>query len=146
VWEERLVKNANTAGKQLVRNFLPSASRGRLPASLAKALCDDVGLGSRTMATLSRKERGLLLGHLTAYRIPVQGSLGYRLAEVTGGGVPLEQLCPTTLASLEAPIPGLHCCGEIVDVFGRIGGFNFLWAWVSGRLAGLGAARKPQIR
>jgi predicted flavoprotein YhiN len=36
--------------------------------------------------------------------------------------------------------PGLHLCGEICDVFGRIGGFNFYWAWVSGRAAGLGAA------
>lgn len=60
-------------------------------------------------------------------------------AEVTGGGVPLSVV---DCASLEVrAYPGLHVCGEICDVFGRIGGFNFYWAWVSGRLAGMGAAQ-----
>lgn len=58
--------------------------------------------------------------------------------QVTGGGVPLEQVnCATMESRL---LPGLHLAGEILDVFGRIGGFNFYWAWVSGRLAGMGAA------
>ena len=43
-------------------------------------------------------------------------------------------------ACLPQVLPGLHLCGEVLDVFGRIGGFNFYWAWVSGRLAGIGAA------
>ena len=58
-------------------------------------------------------------------------------AEVTGGGVPLSEVNCATLESRVAP--GLFLCGEILDVFGRIGGFNFYWAWLSGRLAGLGA-------
>jgi predicted flavoprotein YhiN len=62
----------------------------------------------------------------------------YPKAEVTGGGVPLEELHCGTMESRLAP--GLFLAGEVVDVHGRIGGFNFLWAWVSGRLAGMSAA------
>lgn len=58
--------------------------------------------------------------------------------EVTGGGVPLNELDCSTLESRR--LPGVHVCGELCDVFGRIGGFNFYWAWVSGRLSGLAAA------
>lgn len=58
--------------------------------------------------------------------------------QVTGGGVPLSELNLRTMHS--KVLPGVFLCGEIVDVFGRIGGFNFYWAWVSGRLAGLSAA------
>ena len=62
----------------------------------------------------------------------------YKKAEVTGGGVRLQDVDCKTMESRVNP--GLHLCGEICDVFGRIGGFNFYWAWVSGRAAGLGAA------
>ncbi len=59
-------------------------------------------------------------------------------AEVTGGGVPLSEVDCASMESRRAP--GLFLCGEILDVFGRIGGFNFYWAWLSGRLAGRRAA------
>lgn len=59
--------------------------------------------------------------------------------QVTGGGVPLNEVDCATLESRRAP--GLHLCGEVLDVFGRIGGFNFAWAWWTGRLAGAAAAR-----
>ena len=60
-------------------------------------------------------------------------------AEVTGGGVRLSEVnCGTMESRL---LPGVFLCGEILDVFGRIGGFNFYWAWVSGRLAGIHVAR-----
>lgn len=55
-------------------------------------------------------------------------------AEVTGGGVRLNDMDCSTLESRLHP--GLHMCGEILDVFGRIGGFNFYWAWLSGYVAG----------
>lgn len=59
-------------------------------------------------------------------------------AEVTGGGVPLSEVDCATLES--RVLPSMHLCGEVLDVFGRIGGYNFYWAWVTGRLAGLQAA------
>ena len=59
-------------------------------------------------------------------------------AEVTGGGVRLEDVdCATLESRLH---PGIYICGELLDVFGRIGGFNFYWAWLTGRLAGSAAA------
>ncbi|HEV2736520.1 MAG TPA: NAD(P)/FAD-dependent oxidoreductase, partial [Longimicrobiaceae bacterium] len=69
---------------------------------------------------------------------------GYKKAEVTGGGVPLSEVDPRTLES--RVVPGLFLCGEILDAFGPIGGYNFLWAWSTGRLAGLGAAGQATAR
>lgn len=64
-------------------------------------------------------------------------------AEVTGGGVPLSEINCATMESKK--VDGLYLCGEICDVFGRIGGFNFYWAWLSGRLAGLSAAAQFKV-
>lgn len=58
--------------------------------------------------------------------------------QVTGGGLPLNEVDCGTLESRQ--LPGVHVCGELLDVFGRIGGYNFYWAFVTGRLAGLSAA------
>jgi predicted flavoprotein YhiN len=59
---------------------------------------------------------------------------------VTGGGISLAEVDPRTLESRR--LPGLHICGEALDAFGPIGGYNFLWAWATGRAAGLAAARQ----
>ena len=76
---------------------------------------------------------------LARYPLPWSGDEGYRKAEVTGGGVALEEVDPR---SLESRIRrGLFLCGEILDVFGPIGGHNFAWAWVTGRAAGIAAAQ-----
>ncbi len=94
--------------------------------------------GMRTTSELRREEREQLVRHLTACSLEVAGSEGYATAEVTAGGVPLEEISPRTLES--RIVPGLYFAGEILDVVGRIGGFNFLWAWVTGRRAGEAAA------
>jgi predicted flavoprotein YhiN len=70
--------------------------------------------------------------------IPVTRDRGFDYAEVTAGGVPLSELNVSTLESRRAQ--NVFLCGEILDVDGRIGGYNFQWAWSSGRLAGLSAA------
>ena len=67
------------------------------------------------------------------------GDLGFAKAEVTAGGVPLAEVRLDTLESRRTP--GLHLCGEILDVDGRIGGFNFQWAWASGFVAGYSSSR-----
>ena len=59
---------------------------------------------------------------------------------MTGGGVALSEVDPVTMESRRAP--GLFLCGEMLDAFGPIGGYNFLWAWATGRAAGLGARRR----
>jgi hypothetical protein len=72
-------------------------------------------------------------------RLPVTGSRGFDYAEATAGGVPLSEIRLDTMESRVCP--GLYLCGEICDVDGRIGGFNFQWAWASGYAAGVSAGR-----
>ncbi len=70
--------------------------------------------------------------------VPVVGDRGFGHAEVTAGGVPLREI---DLSSMESRVcTGLHLVGEICDVDGRIGGYNFQWAWASGFTAGTGIA------
>ena len=71
--------------------------------------------------------------------LPWTGDEGYRKAEVTGGGVSLAEIDPRTMESRRHR--GLFICGEVLDAFGPIGGYNFLWAWATGRAAGEAAAR-----
>ena len=80
------------------------------------------------------------MDRLTAYELPWTDHEGYKKAEVTGGGVALDEMDPRTLESRR--VPDLFLCGEVLDAFGPIGGHNFAWAWATGRLAGLGAARR----
>jgi predicted Rossmann fold flavoprotein len=112
--------------------------RRHLPDRLAEALLADAGVdGSRGFAQLRREERRRLVEALAEWPLPWTGDEGYRKAEVTGGGVALSEVDPRTLESRRHP--GLFLCGELLDAFGPIGGYNFLWAWATGRAAGLGS-------
>ena len=112
--------------------------RAQLPERLADALCREAGIDrGLALDRLPRELRGRLLRTISSYELPVTGDRGFASAEVTAGGVPLSE---TKLRTLESRIcPGLHLAGEILDVDGRIGGFNFQWAWASGFVAGTGA-------
>jgi predicted Rossmann fold flavoprotein len=123
------------------RVHLATVLRRHLPERLALALLAETGVApDRTLAQLRREERDAVLIALTAMPLPVTGSEGYRKAEVTGGGVALGEVDPRTMESRQAA--GLFLCGEMLDAFGPIGGFNFLWAWTTGRAAGLGALQR----
>lgn len=87
------------------------------------------------MGSLTRPQRHTLLTVLTQLPLPVSGHRGFNVAEVTAGGVPLNELDLKTMASRVCP--GLFLCGEICDVDGRIGGYNFQWAWASGYTVGV---------
>ena len=109
------------------------------PTRLANTLLAEAGLDPEaSLAQLRREDRVCLVEALARYPLPWTGHEGYKKAEVTGGGVPLEEIHPRTMESRIAP--GLFLCGEILDCFGPIGGYNFLWAWATGRAAGLGAS------
>lgn len=111
-----------------------------LPQRLAEMLLDAAGaFRERTCAQLRRDERARLVTALTAFELPWTGHEGYRPAEVTGGGVALDELHRATLESRKAP--ALFFCGEVLDAFGPIGGHNFMWAWSTAHTAGRGAAR-----
>jgi len=110
-----------------------------LPDRLAKALCDHAIIeGSASSHQLTREKRRKLAGTITQLALPVIGDRGFTHAEVTAGGIPLSEIKLETMESRVCP--GLHLCGEICDVDGRIGGYNFQWAWASGFVAGKGAA------
>lgn len=105
-----------------------------LPASLASALAAAVAVdAARPAAGLARDDRRRLAHALTAWPMPVTGTRGYNYAEVTAGGVALGEINPRTMESRVSP--GLFLVGEVVDVDGRLGGFNFQWAWASAATA-----------
>lgn len=83
---------------------------------------------------IDKKRRETFLQTLFRHPVPVTGALGYDKAEVTAGGVAMDEVDPKTLESKRSP--GLYFAGEVLDVDGRIGGFNFQWAWASGTVAG----------
>lgn len=117
--------------------------RRHLPTRLADVLIEEAAVDpERSLAELRREERARLVAALTRYPLPWTGDEGYRKAEVTGGGIALGEFDPRTMES--RIYHGLFVCGEALDAFGPIGGYNFAWAWATGRAAGLGAARGAQ--
>ena len=107
----------------------------RIPERFAEVLCRQVGCNPQhAIGQLPRTDRGRLILSLTKFPFPVKGHRGWNHAEVTAGGVPLEEIDYRTMES--KLVPDLYVIGEILDCDGRIGGFNFQWAWATGRLAG----------
>lgn len=114
--------------------------RERLPERLALALCAAGGIdGGAPASSLSRGARRSLARAVTELPLPISGDRGFTFAEATAGGVPLSELHLQTMESRVTP--GLHIVGELCDVDGRVGGFNFQWAWSSGHVAGVAAGR-----
>ena len=106
----------------------------RLPAAVAAVVVARSGVpADRTLAHLSRDERRRLTRTLLETELAVRDSRGYNYAEVTAGGVPLDEIDSARMASRLCP--GLYLVGEILDVDGRLGGFNFQWAWSSAWVA-----------
>jgi len=106
-----------------------SALRAHLPARLAERLLDIAGPLSWTNHGLAEIER-----RLHAWTFSPVGTEGYEKAEVTAGGVSTDALSAQTMECRD--VPGLYFIGEVVDVTGHLGGFNFQWAWASGAAAG----------
>ena len=112
-----------------------------IPASAATAVLGQLSVDpAAALANLSRLARRRLSQALVEWPLPVTGSRGYNYAEATAGGVALDEIDPGTMASRRCP--GLYLVGEMLDVEGRIGGFNFQWAWSSARAAARALARR----
>jgi predicted flavoprotein YhiN len=117
--------------------------RRRLPESLALELVTRAGIPlDRTLGQMKREERRELARAVTECELPVLEVMGYKKAEVTAGGVPLSEVDPRTLESRLAK--GVHLAGEILDTDGRLGGYNFQFAWSTGFIAGRSAARRAE--
>lgn len=119
------------AGKRSILRYLDI-----LPERLARALCAEAEIEPATTTdSLSRSQRKRLVDTLTQLVLPITGDRGFTYAEVTAGGIPLTEI---NLKTMESRLcPGLYLAGEICDVDGRIGGYNFQWAWASGYTAGV---------
>jgi len=120
--ERALLDEARSNPRATLASFL----RGRLPERLLRPL---------VLSKLTKEERRRAIRDLVELDLPIVRDRGFDFAEVTAGGVPLDEIDLATMRSRKCE--GLSLCGEILDVDGRIGGFNFQWAWASGRLAGL---------
>jgi hypothetical protein len=117
------------------RQQLASLAIGALPRRLVEALVERLGLAPELRAAeLGREDRRRLVAALKRSRIPVTGTLGFEKAEITAGGVALDEVDPRTMQS--RIVPNLFLAGEILDLDGPIGGFNFQAAFSTGWLAG----------
>lgn len=105
-----------------------------LPKRVAQVIADEEAAGKGNIADCSDKVLGRLAGAVNTWTFKPVGSEGYRTAEVTLGGVDTDDLDSRTLEAKAAP--GLYFVGEVVDVTGWLGGYNFQWAWASGWSAG----------
>jgi predicted Rossmann fold flavoprotein len=151
-----LAARRDDPGATLVANFLPGvdiesllldAARANPRATISSALRGRVAerildklAPVKPISQLPRQKRREVALTLTEMTIPVARDRGFDYAEVTAGGVPLSEIHVSTMQSRIAP--WLYLCGEILDVDGKIGGYNFQWAWASGRLAGRSAASR----
>lgn len=118
-------------GRITVPRLLPES----VPNRLKDHLLDVCGLNSHIIAAeLPKEKRKALVAALKGLSLPVQGTLGFEKAEVTSGGVALNEVDPKTLQSRLKQ--GLFLIGEVLDIDGRIGGYNFQAAWSMGRLVG----------
>jgi predicted Rossmann fold flavoprotein len=104
-----------------------------LPKRLAQRLCE-LAFDSRPLRQYQPQEILAIAEQLQHWKFYPSGTEGYRTAEVTLGGVNTDELSSTTMASKK--VPGLYFIGEVVDVTGHLGGFNFQRAWASGHAAG----------
>ena len=115
------------------RLALQTVLSGHLPKRLAQMLADEIGLNGM-IGDASDKKLATVADALMRWTLKPTGSEGYRTAEVTLGGVDTEGLNSTTMEA--RTVPGLYVIGEVVDVTGWLGGYNFQWAWASGWAAG----------
>ncbi len=134
---KKIEREAGASSNQFLKNFLAGFG---LTQSFVEVLLRKIGIDGRiSVRDLHRKDRTRLVQGLFYYPLEVTGVYGYKKAEVTAGGIDLGEVRVGTLESKKTP--GLYLAGEILDVDGRIGGFNFQWAWSTGWIAGMSAAR-----
>ena len=126
---DELLQSRRTGSFGVLRQWLPDR--------LARQIC--IESGAPLVGDLTRNNRKKLTQNIVATPLPVTGDRGFSIAEATAGGVPLEEVKLETMESRKCP--GLYLAGEVLDVDGRIGGFNFQWAWSSGYVAGSAVAK-----
>ncbi len=133
------------AASERPRSSVRARLAAEMPDSLASVVARVIGIGDDCpLARLSRDDRRRLAHMLGEWPLEVTDTRGYNFAEVTAGGVALTEIDPTTMQSRRCR--RLFLVGEILDVDGRIGGFNFQWAWATGHVAGRAIPQVIRIR
>ncbi|MFK7760363.1 MAG: NAD(P)/FAD-dependent oxidoreductase [Phycisphaerales bacterium] len=133
---ESIDQELTSLGKQQVSTYL----RSSLPERLARALCEQCEIDPTTPGNALTREHRRALAHLiVSCPVYIQSDRGFTHAEVTAGGVPIEEVNRKNFASKKCQ--NLWLVGEILDIDGRIGGFNFQWAWSTGFIAGNSIAK-----
>ena len=128
-----LLELLKTARRERPRQELATVLADILPKRLAQLVAERID-GPARLADFSDKALANVVAAVRDWRIVPQGTEGYRTAEVTLGGVDTSGLSSRTFES--SSVKGLYFIGEVVDVTGHLGGFNFQWAWSSGHAAG----------
>ena len=145
-WRKESALSLDFLPQHNLRELLDKATGGATPQSLLHNFLPDrlvnallpAGLAKRRVAELSRKERNLIIDAVCAHKVTPLRSEGMGRAEAAAGGVDTREV---DAASMESRlVAGLFLCGEVLDVTGRLGGYNLHWAWASGSLAGESAA------
>lgn len=129
-----LLSKKSSSGKQIVGNLLGDLFPKRLADSLLAAAGVDLQMRN---AEMSKRELSLIVSQVKRCRFPISGTLGFEKAEVTSGGVSLNEIDSSTMQSKKTS--GLYFAGEVLDLDGPIGGFNFQSAFSTGWLAGMSA-------
>ncbi|MGB1077337.1 MAG: aminoacetone oxidase family FAD-binding enzyme, partial [Bdellovibrionales bacterium] len=144
-WQEGEAIKVNMAPDQDMFTFLKSKKADTpkqdiqtvisniLPKRLSESICEELNISGR-IADLSNKALETLADHINNWTIKPCGTEGYRTAEVTLGGVDTNELSSKTFEVKNQS--GLFFIGEVIDVTGHLGGFNFQWAWASGYACG----------
>ncbi len=136
---EQQLRDALTGQEQrAVGKYVGNVLATHLPRRLVVALCDQAGVDfDKPLAELSRAQAAAVIQKVKRCALAIDGTLGFAKAEVTAGGVVLNEVDPQTMAS--RVVPGLFVAGEILDVDGPIGGYNFQAAFSTGFVAGMNA-------
>jgi predicted Rossmann fold flavoprotein len=130
---------AKAGSRKLIANELAAF----LPSRLAEAWARQDTAWQRPVNEASDKALALLAQRISAWELTPTGTEGYKKAEVTAGGVDTRALSQQTMESRQ---PGLYFIGEVVDITGWLGGYNFHWAWASGWACAQGmAARRGSL-
>lgn len=126
---EFLKEQRSAQPKQELHNILTQ----RFARRLAQFICDEVGVSGR-LADLSNEKLAKISDFIHDWRLKPNGTEGFRTAEVTRGGIDTREISSKTFESQK--VSGLYFIGEVLDVTGQLGGYNFQWAWASGHAAG----------
>lgn len=145
-WKPNVLRTfLDTRAKKYANETLEMFFTGLINKKIAYSVLKSIGITplSRPIGSLKPEELDVLAKTLKSWQFPVTNTLSWDKAQTTGGGIPLDEIHPTTMESRLQP--GLFLTGELLDTVGECGGFNLHWAWCTGIFAGRSAASSLSV-